>query len=285
MRAGEILFEAGDTGDALYIVAGGKMEVLGGAAGDPATVVIAQLGEGETFGEMSLLSGGVRTATVRSIQDTVLLEIGKPDFERLVGSNHQLAAAIERISHDRAVSNLSSGSANPEVWVKVASDSLERVSHIEADRLLIETGEGAGMAIVFGNILDTLPGCLVIGAKSAGFETLSLSLMLGMFLGGIPEAAASAAMLRKAGYRPSAILGLWSTVVVTGTLAAVAGKVLIGSSDAFLAIFSQALAGGAVLALVAHAMIPEAINAAGSLVVLPTVAGFLFALYLALTAS
>ena len=92
-------------------------------------------------------------------------------------------------------------------------------------------------------------------------------------------------MLRKAGYRPSAILGLWSTVVVTGTLAAVAGKVLIGSSDAFLAIFSQALAGGAVLALVAHAMIPEAINAAGSLVVLPTVAGFLFALYLALTAS
>lgn len=285
MRAGEILFEAGDRGDALYIVAGGKMEVLGGAAGDPATAVIAQLGEGETFGEMSLLSGGVRTATVRSIQDTVLLEIGKPDFERLVGSNHQLAAAIERISHDRAVSNLSSGSANPEVWVKVASDSLERVSHIEADRLLIETGEGAGMAIVFGNILDTLPGCLVIGAKSAGFETLSLSLMLGMFLGGIPEAAASAAMLRKAGYRPSAILGLWSTVVVTGTLAAVAGKVLIGSSDAFLAIFSQALAGGAVLALVAHAMIPEAINAAGSLVVLPTVAGFLFALYLALTAS
>jgi hypothetical protein len=40
-----------------------------------------------------------------------------------------------------------------------------------------------------------------------------------------------------------------------------------------------------VLALVAHAMIPEAISAAGSMVVLPTVAGFLFALYLALAAS
>ena len=40
-----------------------------------------------------------------------------------------------------------------------------------------------------------------------------------------------------------------------------------------------------VLALVAHAMIPEAINAGGSLVVLPTVAGFLFARYLALAAS
>jgi len=286
IRAGEVLFEAGEIGDALYVVAAGKMEVLGGVAGDLATgPAIAQLGEGETFGEMSLLSGSVRTATMRAIQDTVLLEIGKVDFERLVGSHHQLATTIERISHDRAISNLRSGRANPEVWVKVASDSLERISHNEADRLLIETGEGAGMAIVFGNILDTLPGCLVIGAKSAGFETLSLSLMLGMFLGGIPEAAASAAMLRKAGYRPSAIFGLWSTVIVTGILAAIAGKVLIGSTNAFLAIFSQALAGGAVLALVAHAMIPEAINAAGSLVVLPTVAGFLFALYLALAAS
>ena len=42
---------------------------------------------------------------------------------------------------------------------------------------------------------------------------------------------------------------------------------------------------GAVLALVAHAMIPVALEEGGSLVVLPTVAGFLFALYLALSES
>jgi hypothetical protein len=45
------------------------------------------------------------------------------------------------------------------------------------------------------------------------------------------------------------------------------------------------LAGGAVLALVAHAMIPEAIHDGRSLVVLPTIAGFLFALYLSLAGS
>jgi len=49
-----------------------------------------------------------------------------------------------------------------------------------------------------------------------------------------------------------------------------------------VAIFCEALAGGAVLALVAHAMIPEALHEGGSLIVLPTVAGFLFALYLSL---
>ena len=65
-------------------------------------------------------------------------------------------------------------------------------------------------------------------------------------------------------------------MLVAGVVAAAAGKAFIGSSDALMAIFAQALAGGAVLALVAHAMIPVALEEGGSLVVLPTVAGFLF---------
>jgi hypothetical protein len=48
------------------------------------------------------------------------------------------------------------------------------------------------------------------------------------------------------------------------------------------ALLCEAIAGGAVLALVAPAMIPEAIEEGGSAVVLPTVAGFLFGLYLSL---
>jgi len=260
------------------------VEVLGGADDAPGRA-IAEVGEGGAFGEMALLSGGARTATIRAVESTDLLEIGKADFERLVAADPQLAKAVERISHARAISNLSAGSVNPEIWARVAGHNLDRIGRNEANRLLAETGKGAGMAIVFGNILDTIPGCMVIGAKFRGFETLSLTLMLGMFLGGIPEAAASASMLNRAGYRHGAILGLWSTVIVAGTVAAAAGKAFIGGSDALPAIFAQALAGGAVLALVAHAMIPEAIHGGGSLVVLPTVAGFLFALYLALAAS
>jgi hypothetical protein len=81
------------------------------------------------------------------------------------------------------------------------------------------------------------------------------------------------------------IFALWSTVLVAGVVASVAGKLLIGSPYSLIAIFSQAIAGGAVLALVVHAMIPEAIHGGGSIVVLPTVAGFLFALYLALSVA
>jgi len=287
LKAGEILFRVGDAGDALYIVAHGRVEVLtnGQPCADASGSAIAVLGAGHAFGEMSLVSGGPRTATIRAVEDTGLLKIGKDDFDRLVATDRQLAIAVKRISHQRAISNLSAGGADAALWAKVASGSLDHLNRNETGKMLTEAANGAGMAIVLGNILDTIPGCLVIGAKFTAFGNLSLTLMLGMFLGGIPEAAASASMLTKAGYRPAAIFGLWSTVLLAGVVAAAAGKAFIGSSDALVAIFAQALAGGAVLAAVAHAMIPVALEEGGSLVVLPTVAGFLFALYLALAES
>jgi CRP-like cAMP-binding protein len=281
VKRGDILFHAGAPGDALYIVGRGSVEVL--PAGENVTAQpIAVFGEGQAFGEMALLTGGPRTATVRAVENSQLLEIEKTCFEQLMRCDPHLAKAVERLSHERAIRNLSAGGPNPSTWARIASSSIQHLSRDEAHKLLVETGRAAGLAIVLGNILDTIPGCLVIGAKFNGFESLSLTLMLGMFLGGIPEAAASAAMLRKAEYSPRIIFGLWSTVLLAGVVAAVAGKLFIGGSDSLTAVFSQAVAGGAVLALVAHAMIPEAIREGGSAIVLPTVAGFLFALYLAL---
>src|SRR5260370_13679103 len=111
LKSGEILFNAGDAGDALYIVARGKMDVLAnGSRGAPTSGdAIAQLGTGHAFGEMSLLSGGPRTATIRAAEDTDLMKIGKGDFDRLVAADPQLADAVKHISHQRAISNLSAG--------------------------------------------------------------------------------------------------------------------------------------------------------------------------------
>ncbi len=277
LSAGDVLFRAGDPGDALFIVASGTVDITSETG-----VALANLGAGQAFGEMALLSGGTRTATVRANGAADLLKIDRENFDRMAEADHQLATAVQHLSHDRALRNLTQGGPDPGRWARVASSNLKSLSRGEAAKLLTQTGEGAGMAIIFGNILDTIPGCLVIGAKFHGFASLSLTLMLGMFFGGIPEAAASAAILTRAGYAPRKIFGLWSTVLLAGLLAAVAGRMFIGSPDSLAAVFCQAIAGGAVLALVAHAMIPEAIHEGGSLVVLPTVAGFLFALYLSL---
>ena len=277
LRPDEVLFRAGDPGDALFIVAEGTVEIRSEAG-----ALLATLGQGNAFGEMALLSGGPPPPPVRAPAGAAVLRRGREDFERMIVSDHQLALAVQRLSHDRALKNLTQGGPDPANWARVASSNLQNISRAETAKMLTKAGDGAGMAIIFGNILDTIPGCLVIGAKFHGIGSLSLTLMLGMFLGGVPEAAASAAILTRAGYRPKKIFGLWSTVLLAGFLAAAAGKIFIANPHSPVAIFSQAIAGGAVLALVAHARIPEAIHEAGSLIVLPTVAGFLFALYLSL---
>jgi zinc transporter ZupT len=283
LAPGETVFHRGEEGDCLYIVARGKVDVVEDDDADSRD--LAELGVGQAFGEMALLTGEPRTATIRAMGATELLAIRRGDFLRLMAEDSQLAASARRLSHERAIRNLSTGGDHPEVWARVARDSLGPPSQRESDLLLSEAAKGAGLAIVFGNILDTIPGCLVIGAKFAGISNLSLTLILGMFLGGIPEAAASAAMLRRAGYRAETIFLLWSTVLIAGMIAAAAGKVFIGGTESLTAVFFEAVAGGAVLALIAHAMIPEAIDEAGSLIVLPTVAGFLAALYPALNES
>src|SRR5208283_2205204 len=124
LDGGEILIHAGDAGDALYIVARGKVDVLSAGEHRNGHVIgekLAELGEGDAFGEMALLSGEPRTATIQSAAQTDLLEIGKEDFDRLVAHDHQLATAVRRLSHERAIRNLSSGGTNPSQWARVAS--------------------------------------------------------------------------------------------------------------------------------------------------------------------
>lgn len=79
---GEIVFRAGDPGDALYIIAIGNVEVLPAGHDDTtcASRPIATLDQGHAFGEMALLVGGPRTATIRAVTATELLVIGKDDF-------------------------------------------------------------------------------------------------------------------------------------------------------------------------------------------------------------
>jgi zinc transporter ZupT len=284
--AGGVLFHAGDPGDALYIVARGRVEVLQAPQG-PAMpeCAFAELGEGKAFGEMALLTGSARTATVRAVTDVDLLRIDKEDFDRLVLADHQLGAGLLRLSHERAIDNLTADGRGRTLWARIATSSLDHPSRRETDEALTKAGHGAGLAIVLGDLLDTIPGLLVVGAKFTSLATLSIPVMLGIFVGGIPESAASAALLRKAGFRARTIYGFWSVTLVAGVLSALAGKLFIGASDSLVAVFAEAMAGGSLLALVSHAMIPEALDQGGSQVVLPTVGGFLVALYLILSRS
>lgn len=77
---GEVIFRQGDEGDRLYIVKRGVLEILAAQAdgGDP--VPVAYLGPGEVLGELALLTGSPRSASVRSPQHAELFTVDKPVF-------------------------------------------------------------------------------------------------------------------------------------------------------------------------------------------------------------
>ena len=79
LRRGEVLFHEGDTGDKLYIVADGKVK-LGRTSSDGRENLLAILGPGQMFGELSLFDPGPRSATVTAVTDTVLLSLANEDM-------------------------------------------------------------------------------------------------------------------------------------------------------------------------------------------------------------
>lgn len=96
--SGEVITAQGETGDELYIVQVGFVEVIRASASPgvaPRTVV--NLGEGQIFGEMALVDHGPRSATIKAASDpTNVLVIHREDFERACEQNHRLGYIVMR---------------------------------------------------------------------------------------------------------------------------------------------------------------------------------------------
>jgi len=275
---GETVFQQGEPGDALYIIAEGQVLLT-----DPNGHVLATLGQGEAFGEMALLANRPRNATVKTLRESKLLVIDAKSFHQLLELDSAFRTKVHDMARERSLANLKEAHLDSSAWASAYRTSLAHKAEAQPHHdESAAAGRGIGLAIIFGNILDTIPGCLVIGAKFASFDNMSATLMVGMFLGGIPESAASATLLKRAGYSTAGVYRMWSTVILAGIVSAIAGKLFISDPDSLFAIVMQAIAAGAILAMVSHAMIPEAIHKGGSISVMPVVLGFLFALYLAL---
>ena len=81
LRRGEVLFHEGDEGDKLYIVTEGKVK-LGRTSSDGRENLLAILGPGQMFGELSLFDPGPRSATVTAVTDTSFLSLSHEDLLR-----------------------------------------------------------------------------------------------------------------------------------------------------------------------------------------------------------
>jgi len=78
LPAGRVLFKQGDTAQELFIVVSGQVSV------ERDGTVIATSGPGEFFGEIALVAGGPRTATVTCVTDCRLLVLARREFHSLM---------------------------------------------------------------------------------------------------------------------------------------------------------------------------------------------------------
>jgi voltage-gated potassium channel len=95
--AGAIIVHRGESGDCMYFVAAGEVEIR--LSSEP-----IRLGPGEFFGEIALLTGGPRTATVVAVERCTLLILDIVDFRQLIGRQPELARIIHEEAERRLVS-------------------------------------------------------------------------------------------------------------------------------------------------------------------------------------
>ena len=93
LRRGEVLFHEGDSGDKLYIVTDGKIK-LGRTSSDGRENLLAIMGPGQMFGELSLFDPGPRSATVTAITDTTFLSLSHEDLMRWLDGRPAVALGL-----------------------------------------------------------------------------------------------------------------------------------------------------------------------------------------------
>jgi ZIP family zinc transporter len=143
-----------------------------------------------------------------------------------------------------------------------------------------QQADGSPLAIVLGSVLDGIPESFVLGLTVLQ-GGVSLSLLAGVALSNLPEGMSSSSGLKAAGWPRGRVVVMWLLVVAVSALSAAAGYVLLDPASGRTGALVQAFAAGALLAMLADTLLPEAYEVEGVLTGPLVVAGFAVSIALA----
>jgi len=136
---------------------------------------------------------------------------------------------------------------------------------------------GSGAAIAIGALLDGIPESVVLGLSLLGGNGVGVAVLAAIFISNLPEGLSSAAGMKRNGRSARYVFGVWVGIAVASGLAGLLGCLLLqGASAATIAVIT-AVAAGAILAMIADTMIPEAFERTQLYTGLLTTIGFLVA--------
>jgi zinc transporter, ZIP family len=116
---------------------------------------------------------------------------------------------------------------------------------------------GSPLAIVFGSVLDGIPESFVLGLTVLQ-GGVSVALLVGVLLSNLPEGLSSSSGLRIAGWPRQRVVKMWLVVMAVAALSAAAGYALLDPTHGRTGALVQGFAAGALLAMIADTLLPEA---------------------------
>jgi zinc transporter, ZIP family len=122
--------------------------------------------------------------------------------------------------------------------------------------------QGSALAIVLGSVLDGIPESFVLGLTVLQGQ-VSVSLLAAVLLSNLPEGMSSSSGLRAARWPERRVLLMWAAVIVVSALASGLGFVVLDPAGGLTGALVQAFAAGALLAMLATTMLPEAYEREG----------------------
>lgn len=161
-------------------------------------------------------------------------------------------------------------------WRVALGMGLGAITYYTANSLMDRKfGAGnAGLPLALGAVLDGIPESLVIGISVALTGEASIPLVIAAFVANGAESLASTSELEEGGDSPSTVFRIWLAILVGSMTAAVIGYAIVARISPAGGAAVNGFAGGAVLMVLANAMIPEGYRKGGQIAGLMVVAGF-----------